>query len=92
MFLAKSRAAGKEDHILAWGEQILTMAVICIILFAPLGAILIQSLGPVLLTPGNPADTHGGGHGHDDDGDEAEEHCKNAVEIMKRIDEEKTVE
>jgi hypothetical protein len=36
------------------------MAVLSIILFAPLGAILIQSLGPVLLSPGEEADDEGG--------------------------------
>jgi hypothetical protein len=54
--------------VLAWGEQILTMAVLSIILFAPLGAILIQSLGPVLLAAGNAesvGDAESGGP-HDD--------------------------
>jgi hypothetical protein len=53
VFLARARKAGAAPEVLAWGEQILTMAVLSIILFAPLGAILIQSLGPVLLAAGD---------------------------------------
>ncbi len=69
VFLARARKAGAAPEVIAWGEQILTMAVLSIILFAPLGAILIQSLGPVLLAAGD-AESVGGdaesGGPHDD--------------------------
>ena len=64
VFLARARRAGLAPEVIAWGEQILTMAVLTLILFAPLGAILIQSLGPVLLTPGD-EDEDGGPHKED---------------------------
>ncbi len=67
VFLARARKAGAAPEVIAWGEQILTMAVLSIILFAPLGAILIQSLGPVLLAAGDAesGDAESGGP-HDD--------------------------
>ena len=49
IFLAKARAANLDPVILSWGEQIVTISVLSIVIFAPLGAIAIMNLGPVLL-------------------------------------------
>ncbi len=46
------------------------MAVLSILLFAPLGAVLIQSLGPVLLQAGD-AEEEGASHGHKEDAESA---------------------
>ena len=86
VFLARARKAGAAPEVLAWGEQILTMAVLSIILFAPLGAILIQSLGPVLLAAGDAADD-------DDDHKDAESapDAAAAAAASDKLGEKKTV-
>jgi NhaP-type Na+/H+ or K+/H+ antiporter len=49
IFLAKAKAAGLDAVTLSWGEQIVTISVLSIVIFAPLGAIAIMNLGPMLL-------------------------------------------
>jgi hypothetical protein len=48
--LAKATAAGLDANLISMGEQIVTISVLSIVIFAPLGAIAIMNLGPVLLS------------------------------------------
>ena len=41
---------GNKEEWLGWGEDILTLAVMSILITAPLGAIFILTLGPKLLS------------------------------------------
>ena len=48
--MAKATAAGLDARLLAMGEQIVIISVLSIVVFAPLGAIAIMNLGPIMLS------------------------------------------
>jgi hypothetical protein len=49
IFLARARRLGLEPEIIDYGEQIVTISVLAILILAPIGGMCIMNLGPVLL-------------------------------------------
>jgi hypothetical protein len=49
IFLARARRLNLEPEIIDYGEQIVTISVLAILILAPIGGMCIMNLGPVLL-------------------------------------------
>ncbi len=49
IFLARARRLNLEPDIIDYGEQIVTISVLAILILAPIGGMCIMNLGPVLL-------------------------------------------